>query len=191
MPSPTDVKSFPGISFRYTVNQPVLLSALANGDKVWEQQVIAKSMDPDDPPILPGWNLRACEEFYNKAVSYGEQGGLVRPPAPILNGDHPVGAATTAALQQMQFDILRYVTTMNPGSSVIGGPNGPVGLACTMFQFGVACSRFTSLEHQEWFRAVLAHGEALSRPLGILYMPRAKVSSGLCDPLSMHCELWM
>ena len=102
-----------------------------------------------------------------------------------------MGAATSAALQQLQFDILRYVTTMNPGSSVIGGPNGPVGLACSMFQFGVATFLLGRLEGQQWFRAVLAHGEALSRPLAIIYMPRPKVASGLCDPLPLPCELWM
>lgn len=192
MPSPTDVKSIPGTAQSKTVSiQPIPLSALSNGDKVWEQQVMAKSMDPDAPPLLLGWNLRTCEEFYNKAVSYGEQGGLVLPPAPILNGAHPVGAATTAALQRMQFDIVTYVATRNPGSSVIGGVNGSVGLACTFLQFAESLAFLVRLELQDWFHSVLTHGEALSGPLATMYMPHAKVSSGLFVAIPCHCELWL
>ena len=37
--------------------EPVRLSALSNGDEDWEAHIIACSQNPDDPPILPGWNL--------------------------------------------------------------------------------------------------------------------------------------
>ena len=157
---------------------------------MWEQRIIANSMDPDDPPILPGWNLGTCEEFYTKAVLYGEGGGVVLPPAPIFNGVHPVGAATTQAVQQMQLDILTYLAVRNPGARVIGGTNGSVGLACSMSQFAIAFSQLSRLELEPWFRAVLDHGIALSGPLATMYIPRPKLLSGLCDPIPLACKLW-
>lgn len=174
------------------MNQTTHLSDLAMGDKMWEQLVLANSKNPHEPTILPGWNLRPCKEFYNKAVSYGEQGGLVLPPTQIFHGVHPNGAATTPAIQQMQRDIWTYLGAMNPGVRVLKGNNGgPVGLACSMYQCAIAFHVLRRLELEAWFQSVLAHGKALSGPLATLYLPRHNVSSGLRDPISVPCELWM
>jgi hypothetical protein len=189
MPSPKTVKEFPKGEHKL---ESILLSKLSNGDKEWEEKVIALSDSPDDPPLLPGWNLQPCEEFFNKAVAYGAGGGAVLPPAQIFGGAHPVGSVTVAGIQELQLDILAYLVATNQGASLIdGGPNsGPVGLACTGRQFGIACGQLRGLEYDPWFCAVLNHGAPLTGRLATIYMPRPRVASGLCDNIPFNCTLW-
>ena len=188
MPPPNQVKDFLEADKKL---KTILLSNLSNGDKQWEDHVIACSKNlVDDPPILPGWNLRPCEEFLKKAVAYGGGGGPVLPPAPLFGGAHPAAPVTTAGIQRMQLEILTYLAHANPGSSVIGGANGAVGLVCTALQFGIACVQWRGLELLPWFRAVLAHGVPLTGTLATIYMPRPRVSSGLCDMIPFNCALW-
>ena len=170
--------------------ETIKLGRLANGDDLWEARVIACSKSVDDPPILPGWNLGPCEEFYNKAVAYGASGGAELPPAQVFGGAHPVGQATPADIQRLQLDIVTYLASTNPGSSVIGGANGAVGLACSARQFGIACMQLRGLELQSWFQAVLNHGAPLTGTLASIYMPRPRVTSGLCDMIPANCTLW-
>ena len=105
MPLPTQAKDFPN-SERQKLETTILLAKLSNGDRQWEDRVTACSQNPDDPPILPGWNLAPCEEFFDKAVAYGGIGGPVLPPPQVFAGAHPVGPVTTALIQQMQLEIL-------------------------------------------------------------------------------------
>ena len=190
MPSPKTVKEF---SKGEPKVESILLSKLSNGDKEWEEKVIACSKSPDDPPLLPGWNLQPCEEFFKKAAAYGAAGGAVLPPAQIFDGAHPVGPVTAAGIQQLQLEILDYLVSTNRGASLIlgGGPNaGPVGLACTGRQFGIACGQLGRLELDPWFRAVLNQGAPLTGRLASIFMPRPRVASGLCDNIPFNCILW-
>ena len=170
--------------------ESIHLSELSNGDEDWEARIIACSQNPDDPPILPGWNLRPCEEFYLKAVAYGGAGGAMLPPIQLFGGAHPGGPVTADDIQQMQLGIVEFLASTNPGSSVIGGANGSVGLACTGLQFGIACGQLRGLELNPWFSAVLKHGAALSGTLASIYVPHPPVSSGLYDMLPFDCILW-
>ena len=90
----------------------------------------------------------------------------------------------------MQLGIVEFLASTNPGSSVIGGANGSVDLACTGLQFGIACGQLRGLELNPWFSAVLKHGAALSGTLASIYMPRPPVSSGLYDMMPFDCILW-
>ena len=76
--------------------ESIHLSELSNGDEDWEERIIACSQNPDDPPILPGWNLRPCEELYLKAAAYGGAGGAILPPIQLFGVAHPGGPVTTA-----------------------------------------------------------------------------------------------
>ena len=190
MPSPIEVKSFPEKE-NETKRDTILLSELSKGDTAWEDRVFACSQSPDDPPVLPGWNLLPCHEFFDKAVAYGIAGGPAVPPAQIFAGAHPVGPSSPAGVQQMQLDIMNYLVSTNPGASVIGGgANGAVGLACTARQFGIACGQLGRLELQPWFLAVLSYGAPLTGKLASIYMPRSRVASGICDTIPFNCTLW-
>ena len=83
MSSPSQVKDLPK---EQQFLESIPLSKLSNGDKKWEAQVVACSRNPDDPPLLPGWNWGPCEEFYNKAVAYGGNGGLFSRRLRYLEG---------------------------------------------------------------------------------------------------------
>jgi alkylated DNA nucleotide flippase Atl1 len=171
-------------------SQSIPLSELSKGAKQWENRVIACSKSPDDPPILLGWNLDPCEEFLNKAIAYGIAGGLILPPPQIFFGAHPVGPVTMADIQQLQIQILTYLTSTNPGATIIGGVAGSVGLACSARQFGIACGQLGRLEFHPWFRAVISHGAPLTGTLATIYMPRPQNASGLCDSIPFNCTLW-
>lgn len=127
-------------------------------------------------------------------MTYGQGGGRFLPPAPIFNGVHPVGAATGPALEQMQLNLMTYLTAIGNrpttgAPSVIAGANGSVGLACSLYQCATAVMQLTSLEREvEWFKAVLAYGAELSGPLATLYIPRP--SLGICDQLRSASQLW-
>lgn len=52
--------------------------------------------DEDDPPMIFGWNDLGLEEFWNKAVAYGQGNGAILPPAEFNTGNHVDGILTSA-----------------------------------------------------------------------------------------------
>ncbi len=156
---------------------------LVSGDREMEKIIRKLSKSEDDPVLLFSWHYTTLAEFWSKAVAYGVGGGSHRPPPPIFGGVHPVGPASLESMEQLQHEILSYLSSQSLGPQVIegGGAGGAVGLACSYVQYGMACSRLGGMELQPWFQAVLAMDAPLTGPLACVYLPRPGNPLGVCD----------
>ncbi len=164
---------------------------LVKGNEELEKAVMGHSKSEDDPPLLFGWKPTVLREFWNKAVTYGAGGGVELPPRQISGGVHPVGQATFESIEQLQHEILSFVSSQSLNPPLIGGETGgAVGLACTGLQFIMAGGELNAMEHLPWFQAVLATGVPLTGCLAKVYMPRPKVQLGVCDLIPFTTRLW-
>mmetsp|Transcript_1764 Transcript_1764/g.3090 ORF Transcript_1764/g.3090 Transcript_1764/m.3090 type:complete len:90 (-) Transcript_1764:127-396(-) len=85
--------------------------------------------------------------------------------------------------------LLVHMQTLVPGFGIIGA-GGVSGLSCSQLQALNVCGQLRGLEFDPWFVAVLANGLLLPGPLATLLVPCPGLSTGVCDPLSLHCTLW-
>ena len=189
MPSPRQVSGFP--SSEQIKNNATTVSTLVGGDnKELVAYIITLAKSEDDPPIVFGWDMRGLEEFWNKAVAYGASAAPVtNPPNEINNGIHLAGPATGANIRDLQIWILNFFRAqLHPNAPSVFG--GTAGLACSLNQFGLVIGRLSLFKDEPWVAAVLAHGGALANPLGTLWHPRPRVTSGICDQITGAAPLW-
>jgi hypothetical protein len=169
---------------------------LVNGDKELEAEVQnLVSKNREDQHLLFDWELTTLGEFWNKAVAYGAGGGPHAPPPPIFGGNHPVGPATPASIEQMQRGFLLYLSSqVNPSPQVIrrnAADGGTVGLKCSAAQSMMASGALVRMEHLPWSQGVLATGAPLTGSLAKLYTPCPKEDSlGACNPVHLPISLW-
>ena len=84
-------------------------------------------------------------------------------------------------IQNLKTWILNFVRLQtNPPPAVFGVT---AGLACSQNQFGLMCIRLALMKDHPWFAAVIGHGAPLTEPLASLWLPRARVANGQCDPI--------
>lgn len=168
------------------------VSTLVGDDKELIDHIIKLARSEDDPPIVFGWDMRGLEEFWDKAVAYGATAAPVAPPDQINAGVQLVGPATGAGIRDLQVGILTFLRaqldpTMLHTPTVFGETSG---LACTINQFANVNIQLALLQFSPWVAAVLAHGGALTHPLGSVWHPRPRVASGICNQIIGLAPLW-
>jgi hypothetical protein len=155
-------------------------------DFIHDESVIKEiqdaAKDPDDPPLILDWDTNALQEFLDKIA-------LLPAAAPVAPFPLPAAGAT---IRDLQIGLITYIQGLvpaipPPACRTIGGA---AGLACTSLQYGNAGIAMGQLELHPWFAAVLATVPALTTPLARILVPRPKVSTGICDPLTFNCALW-
>jgi hypothetical protein len=165
----------------------VIKGPVISGDDDLIARVVEAAQDPDDPPIVFAWDSAALETFLAKVAALP----LGAPPAPAAFVPLPtVDAGVGPGIRNLTQSFLVHMQTLVPGCAIIGGVGGVAGLACSQLQMCNACLKLSSLQHEPWFAAVLANGPDLPGPLATLLVPRPRVSTGICDPLSCNSILW-
>jgi hypothetical protein len=155
-------------------------------DFIHDESVIKEIQDAaknrDDPPLIFDWDTNALQEFLDKI-------SLLPAAAPVAPFPLPAAGAT---IHDLQIGLITYIQGLvpaipPPACRTIGYA---AGLACTSLQYCNAGIAMRALELHPWFAAVLATVPALTTPLARVWVPRPKVSTGLCDTLTFNCALW-
>jgi hypothetical protein len=164
---------------------PITLNSNLNDfitDEALIQNIQKAAADPDDPPLIFEWNFDAVQVFVNK---------IAQVPPGVAVAPFPLRVPTT--IRTSKQDLIVYIQGLVPGTRLLSGPGGTVGLACTNLQYGTDAAVLGRLELHPWFVAVLASGAAppLAIPLAEILVPRPRVSTGDCDVLPIGCVLWL
>jgi len=156
------------------------MKALAGDDPSLLAEMQASFKDPDDPPVFFDWDEAALSTFLQNANALAAAPllpGALPPPLPPVSFA-PLPATTDA----LRIAILQHIqlSAPQPRPTLIGTK---AGLACTQNQFiqsGISLALFHT---NAWVATVLAVG-ALPARLAVLFAPRPKVSTGMCDAVA-------
>ena len=116
-----------------------------------------------DPPIVVAWNYAAVVALLTAAAA-------VAVPAPFVIPAAPEAFCTA---------LLNFISGQAPGSTVVES----AVVACTILQCAQAAIAFGVLGHSPWAAAVYAHMGPAAAPIATLWVPRPRVTTGVCDRL--------
>merc|ERR1712032_696446 len=114
--------------------------------------------------------------------------GAQAPPPLINGGVQLAGAFSGANCRNLKIWILNFIRSQIPVPPDVIGETA--GLACSQNQLARVVVSVVSMVHEPWFTAVLAQGPPLPYPVGSIWHPRPRSSTGLCDQIPVPGDLW-
>jgi hypothetical protein len=175
--------TYPSFNLKDVVKGPVI-----KGDDDLIGKIVEAAQDPDDPPVIFAWKEAALAAFMAKIAALPP--GAPSPPPSLTPPPH-AGDGLGNGLHDLIERLLVHLQTLVPGCAIIGGAGGVAGLACSQLQSMNVCCALRGLELDPWFAAVIAGGPVpLPSTLATVLVPRARVTTGVCDPLAVNCTLW-